>query len=299
METARRDERMIPAYDVLTGFQIIMAGILFTYACYFQRPRNCMPFVIVIPYIVFLLWGIGIIYYFAVFFALAVLWFLLGGLFGAGISVYFRRRFPLMQVLEDGYMIQCPPLLLAPVILVAAVLLFGGIQFAAYVFPFFSQSWIFNEMIGFIPGMELSQQCDVSRQIIVGDVAILRAEGLGIVSTPRGYQLIGDILPGVQHVFVCCHDMELMQAELEAIVDNGGVVHNVVIEHEVYGNLEGTLNLRSRRDVKQYVKKMKDSQAELLSRISGGIHTHLVTAACQEDIDAIQEALESLGVLYT
>lgn len=58
---------MIPAYDVLTGFQIIMAGILFTYACYFQRPRNCMPFVIVIPYIVFLLWGIGIIYYFAVF----------------------------------------------------------------------------------------------------------------------------------------------------------------------------------------------------------------------------------------
>ena len=143
---------------------------------------------------------------------------------------------------------------------------------------------------GAVTGTELSQQCDVSRQIIVGDVAILRAEGLGIVSTPRGYQLIGDILPGVQHVFVCCHDMELMQAELEAIVDNGGVVHNVVIEHEVYGNLEGTLNLRSRRDVKQYVKKMKDSQAELLSRISGGIHTHLVTAACQEDIDAIQEA---------
>ena len=60
-----------------------------------------------------------------------------------------------MQVLEDGYMIQCPPLLLAPVILVAAVLLFGGIQFAAYVFPFFSQSWIFNEMIGFIPGIFL------------------------------------------------------------------------------------------------------------------------------------------------
>lgn len=152
---------------------------------------------------------------------------------------------------------------------------------------------------GAVTGTELSQQCDVSRQIIVGDVAILRAEGLGIVSTPRGYQLIGDILPGVQHVFVCCHDMELMQAELEAIVDNGGVVHNVVIEHEVYGNLEGTLNLRSRRDVKQYVRKMKDSQAELLSRISGGIHTHLVTAACQEDIDAIQEALELLGVLYT
>lgn len=149
-----------------------------------------------------------------------------------------------------------------------------------------------------ITGNELSQQCNVSRQIIVGDVAILRAEGLNIVSTPRGYQLIGDAFPGVQHVFVCCHGMELMQKELEAIVDNGGVVHNVVIEHDVYGNLEGTLNLRSRRDVKQYVKKMKDSKAELLSRISGGIHTHLVTASSQEEIDAIEGALEALGVLY-
>lgn len=151
---------------------------------------------------------------------------------------------------------------------------------------------------GAVTGTELSQQCEVSRQIIVGDVAILRAEGLSIVSTPRGYQLIGDFLPGVQHVFVCCHGMDLMQKELEAIVDNGGVVHNVVIEHEVYGNLEGTLNLRSRRDVKQYVKKMEDSQAELLSRISGGIHTHLVTASSQDDIDAIEAALEALGVLY-
>lgn len=92
--------------------------------------------------------------------------------------------------------------------------------------------------------------------------------------------------------------MDLMEAELEAIVDNGGIVHNVVVEHEVYGNLEGTLNLHSRRDVQQYIKRMKDSKAELLSTISGGIHTHLVEAKTEEELDAISQALHDLKVLY-
>ena len=90
----------------------------------------------------------------------------------------------------------------------------------------------------------------------------------------------------------------MVEKELEAIVDNGGIVHNVVVEHEVYGDLEGKLNLHSRRDIQQYLKRMSDSKAELLSRISGGIHTHLVETANAEDMAAIQDALETLGVLY-
>lgn len=149
-----------------------------------------------------------------------------------------------------------------------------------------------------VTGTALSKQCNVSRQIIVGDVAILRAQGVAIISTPRGYQLVPLNKGGIQHVFVCCHGMDKTEAELEAIIDNGGIVHNVVIEHDVYGNLEGTLNLHSRRDIKQYIKRMEESQAQLLSAISGGIHTHLVEADSQEEIDAIQDALEGLGVLY-
>ena len=99
-------------------------------------------------------------------------------------------------------------------------------------------------------------------------------------------------------VFVCCHGSDLMEAELNAIVDNGGIVHNVVIEHDVYGNLEGTLNLHSRRDIQQYIKRMHDSHAEILSTISGGIHTHLVEAATEEELDAIGQALRDVGVLY-
>lgn len=157
---------------------------------------------------------------------------------------------------------------------------------------------VLKEAQGAVTGSALSKRCNVSRQIIVGDVAILRAQGTHIISTPRGYQLIAKQKSGMQRVFVCCHGPELVEKELEAIVDNGGIVHNVVIEHEVYGDLEGKLNLHSRRDIQQYLTRMKNSKAELLSRISGGIHTHLVETANAEDMAAIKDALEALGVLY-
>lgn len=155
-----------------------------------------------------------------------------------------------------------------------------------------------HESTAAVTGTALAKACSVSRQVIVGDVALLRAQGGGIISTPRGYQLVTPLKKGCTRVFVCCHGMDLMEAELEAIVDNGGIVHNVVVEHEVYGNLEGTLNLHSRRDVQQYIKRMKDSKAELLSTISGGIHTHLVEAKTEEELDAISQALHDLKVLY-
>lgn len=157
---------------------------------------------------------------------------------------------------------------------------------------------ILQESSSAVTGTALSKACNVSRQIIVGDVAILRAQGIAIISTPRGYQLVTPAAPGCTQVFVCCHGSDLMEAELSAIVDNGGIVHNVVIEHDVYGNLEGTLNLHSRRDIQQYIKRMHDSHAEMLSTISGGIHTHLVEAATEEELDAISQALRDVGVLY-
>lgn len=149
-----------------------------------------------------------------------------------------------------------------------------------------------------VTGTALAKACDVSRQIIVGDVAILRAQGIDVISTPRGYQLVR-AAQGVRQVFVCCHGWDKTKEELLAIVDNGGTVRNVCVEHEVYGTLEAALNLRSRRDVLQYMDHMERSHAELLSRISGGIHTHLVEAATTEDMDAIRAALASLGVLYS
>lgn len=149
-----------------------------------------------------------------------------------------------------------------------------------------------------VNGTKLAKTCGVSRQIIVGDIAILRAQGREILSTPRGYRLVEFKKKGFTKVFVCRHDASKMQAELNAIVDNGGIVHNVIIEHEVYGALEGTLDLHSRRDVANYVQKMQNAKAPLLSSISGGVHTHLVETEREDDLIAIENALKKLGVLY-
>ena len=148
-----------------------------------------------------------------------------------------------------------------------------------------------------ITGIELSKALDVTRQIIVGDIALLRASGTPVISTPRGYQLHAFHKHGCQESFLCKHGPELVEAELDAIVDNGGIVHNVVVEHEVYGFMEGELNLKSRRDVQLYIQRMKKTKAPLLSSMSNGVHTHLVETETEEEMEAIHKALEKLGVL--
>lgn len=148
-----------------------------------------------------------------------------------------------------------------------------------------------------VTGTDMAKVCQVSRQIIVGDIALLRASGTPIISTPRGYQLQEFRKHGVQESFLCRHGADQVEAELNAIVDNGGVVHNVVVEHEVYGFMEGELNLRSRRDVQLYIQRMKETKAPLLSTMSNGIHTHLVETNTEEEMEAIRKALEKLGVL--
>lgn len=148
-----------------------------------------------------------------------------------------------------------------------------------------------------VTGTEMAKACQVSRQIIVGDIALLRASGTPIISTPRGYQLHEFQKHGIQESFLCRHGTDQVEAELNAIVDNGGVVHNVVVEHEVYGFMEGELNLRSRRDVQLYIPRMKETKAPLLSSISNGVHTHLVETETEEEMEAIHRALEKLGIL--
>lgn len=148
-----------------------------------------------------------------------------------------------------------------------------------------------------VTGTEMARVCQVSRQIIVGDIALLRASGTPVISTPRGYQLHASHKHGCQESFLCKHGPELVEAELDAIVDNGGIVHNVVVEHEVYGFMEGELNLKSRRDVQLYIQRMKKTKAPLLSSMSNGVHTHLVETETEEEMEAIHKALEKLGVL--
>ena len=140
----------------------------------------------------------------------------------------------------------------------------------------------------------LAGEFHVSRQVIVGDVALLRASGVDIHATPRGY-VMGAERSGVQAVLACVHSSEDMGRELNAIVDNGGEVLDVIVEHPVYGQLTGQLRLRSRHDVAQFLQKAEG--ASPLSVLTNGIHLHTVRCPDRETLERVTQTLRREGFL--
>lgn len=142
----------------------------------------------------------------------------------------------------------------------------------------------------------LAAQFAVSRQIIVGDIALLRAGGENISATPRGYVILRS-QTGLVRQIACCHNGAAMEAELNAMVDQGCTVVDVVVDHPVYGQLTGPLQLSSRYEVRQFLDRCAQSDAQPLSVLTEGIHLHTLSCPSQEAYDRVREVLASLGVL--
>ena len=140
----------------------------------------------------------------------------------------------------------------------------------------------------------LAGDLGVSRQIIVGDVALLRAGGVDIQATPRGY-VLGAESAGVTAVLACVHNAADMGRELNAMVDQGAEVVDVMVEHPVYGQLTGQLRLRSRYDVSQFLQKAEG--AAPLSALTHGIHLHTVRCPDEETLQRVVENLKAEGFL--
>ena len=150
---------------------------------------------------------------------------------------------------------------------------------------------------GPVSAAALARELLVSRQIIVGDVALLRARGLDITATPRGY-----VLPrppaGVSCTIACRHRADQMAQELCAIVDQGCTVLHVIVEHPIYGQLTGPLRLSSRYEVDQFVARCREEAAAPLSQLTEGIHLHTVLCPDQGAADRVRNELARLEILY-
>lgn len=148
-----------------------------------------------------------------------------------------------------------------------------------------------------ITASALASTYDVSRQIIVGDISILRAEGHHIEATSRGYVIdpYREEYPFVG-ILVCKHDQKGIEPELNAIVNNGGTVIDVIIDHAVYGELTGKLDIASTFDVKLFAERMSGEDRPL-STLSGGIHMHRVGCKSEEAFEKIKGELRKLSVL--
>ncbi|MDO4490145.1 MAG: transcription repressor NadR [Lachnospiraceae bacterium] len=148
-----------------------------------------------------------------------------------------------------------------------------------------------------VSGTALSGELGVSRQIIVQDVALLRASDIDILSTPRGYVLYQKEQSVYTRRFKVNHATEDLQNELQLIVDQGAIVTNVIIEHPIYGEIQGRLGLCSRRDVNTFLQKVKEQKGIPLLEISGGLHYHTVQADQEEILDEVENQLRQAGYL--
>ena len=143
----------------------------------------------------------------------------------------------------------------------------------------------------------LAAQFGVSRQVVVGDIALLRAHGSDISATPRGYVLERDT-GMMERTVATVHSGGEMQRELNIMVDNGCIVRDVIVEHPIYGQLTGSLELKSRYDVKNFVERSAQAEALPLSSLTDGLHLHTLLCPDEESFERVRQELGEAGFLY-
>ena len=140
-----------------------------------------------------------------------------------------------------------------------------------------------------IAAKELAAHFGVSRQVIVQDIAILRAAGNDIVSTCRGY--VCQKSSYARRTIQVRHTDDEIMEELNVIVDFGGTAEDVYIHHKVYGTLRAALGIRTRKQVQDFVEKIRSGQSSPLKNVTSGRHFHTISAETEEVLDAIEEEL--------
>ena len=149
-----------------------------------------------------------------------------------------------------------------------------------------------------LSGAALAKQLKVSRQVIVQDIALLRAYDKNILSTNKGYILYQPETKAVyKRTVSVIHTDGQMQYELFAIVDCGAHVLDVVVEHEVYGQITVDLFLRSRTDVDEFIEKIAKSKAQPLKTLTNGAHFHTVEADSEDVLARVERQLDARGYL--
>ena len=151
---------------------------------------------------------------------------------------------------------------------------------------------------GPVSATALAKELGVSRQIIVGDIALLRAAEHAITATPRGYVLERqEPEHGKRFTIACRHDKDQLRTELYTIVDYGGGVLDVIVEHPIYGQLAGKLQVFSRYDADQFCEKLDSNQAPPLCDLTGGIHLHTILCPDEGTFHRIEQQLHNQGIL--
>lgn len=149
-----------------------------------------------------------------------------------------------------------------------------------------------------ISATSLANNFSVTRQIIVADIALLRASGYQIIADNKGYKLITANNDLIKRIAVQ-HSKDDVNNEFYAIVDNGGKILDVIIEHQIYGKISVELNITSRYEADEFVKKLNNTNSHPLSILTQGLHIHTIEVPNNESFERIKLKLNELGILIT
>jgi len=150
-----------------------------------------------------------------------------------------------------------------------------------------------------ISGTELARTFGVSRQVIVQDIALLRAKNREILSTNKGYLLFHPLGEdsAAQTVVMVKHSSDEVYDEFATIVELGGKVLNVSVDHDYYGQIQIDLVINDLKDAKDFVCRMKESKSQTLKCLTGDIHYHTIAAPSEKVLQLIRKELKEKGYL--
>lgn len=148
-------------------------------------------------------------------------------------------------------------------------------------------------------GHILAEELGVTRQIIVKDIAILRAEGKKIIATPEGYLIPGEEKIMIKKVIAVSHGTSGIDEELKIIVKFGGIVEDVIVEHPLYGEISGMIMVKTLYDIENFMKKIYEYKAEPLLILTGGVHLHTIAAENEDVLDNIINELKNKDYLIS
>ena len=151
---------------------------------------------------------------------------------------------------------------------------------------------ILNKSAKPIKGDELANTLNVSRQVIVQDIALIRSTGVDIIATPQGYVIYNTKVTTKNHV-----NGDDFYNELKTIVDLGGKVKDVIVKHPIYGEIKVDLDIDSNRDIDEFMKKASSDEFKQLSTLTKESHLHTIEAKSEEILDEIVSSLLDKNIL--
>ncbi len=109
--------------------------------------------------------------------------------------------------------------------------------------------------------------------------------------------LLGAPTEAVRAIMAMRHSREETGEELGILVDYGGRVLDVVVDHPLYGEQRAPLMVASRADVEAFLARLAETGASLLSDLTGGVHLHTVEFPTAERLEQARAALLKHGFL--